>query len=251
MRWLKVGVLAVLMMSLSRTAHAQFEVHDPAIFIQNTIMHALEGDMLGTAKLIDDQIRRAGRRFWLFVNPQKYKLVDVPLWRTRHVAPLVRPAEAFFEAINGGDWMWDGRLVDEAVVPRYLLEGVPMTRDLFEQVANLEADDAALKNAVQQVGILRGNRKEPLRVMTALEADTLDDSGSLAKVSDVLAVGELASLWQKMERGEMLTVLGELLLMDTKRDHDAVATDIRMRMNTQSLDLGAGASNALSRWRLP
>lgn len=248
MRRLRIGVLVVVLTSMSSHAWA-FVVFDPLAFAQNTFIASTAKMLASTSTLIDDQIRRAARRFWIFVDARKYQLLGQPLWRTRRVDPALPQTVAFMDAVNGGDSA--GTLVDQALVPRDAVTGLPMTAALNETLASLDMLDSAIKEAIDQVGRIRGNRKAMLQGVAALETDTLATVDSTTHVADVIAAGTLLGARQGQERAEILTVLNDLLLSETKQQRDVHALDVRMRMERRTVDVADGATTDLTTWRMP
>src|SRR5262245_31457182 len=79
----RILLVAIGIVVLSGTGHAQIAVHDTAVTIRNAITAALREYLLEVQMAQHSQIRRMAQRLSFFTPMTKYSAPDAPRWR-RH-----------------------------------------------------------------------------------------------------------------------------------------------------------------------
>jgi hypothetical protein len=134
-------------------------------------------------------------------------------------------------------------------------------RALRNQYAHVEISDAIAQRAIHQKAAVAGFASTGLELaIEALERDTLEPRTAyhyLTAVLDKLTGSEMIARRQTTAENQVLSHALELLILRTKRDRDAEAAVMAMRL-TAMADRGAagagiiaGSAHALSTWRQP
>ena len=71
-----------LVLVSATTSLAQLVVYDPAVTFRNSATAILKEYLLNVQREQHRQLRRMSRRLSMFTSLDKYRLLDVPRWRT-------------------------------------------------------------------------------------------------------------------------------------------------------------------------
>jgi hypothetical protein len=246
---LRISVFVVVLVGVSSRPAAAFAVYDASAWVEHVLSESIQKLTHTKQMLVDDGLRRAARRGWMFIDTLRYKLVGQPLYRTRRLDIILPGPEAFFDAVNGGDL--DGTMVDRALVPLLQEDRAELPDALRADRATVELADSALKASISFIGADRGNRKELRRAIPEFEADALSSRGSATSVADVALAGRLLLLRQHQQQAGYLATVDDLLLVETKRARDVMARDFLLRSRQGTVTVTDGSTDAFAGWRLP
>jgi hypothetical protein len=249
----------------AQTSSAQLVVYDPAVTLQNAVTAALKEYQLNVQRAQHAQIRRMARRLSAFTSLRKYRLTDVPRWRTHDFEnpDVFLFARDYHAALNYGDasgraFLSVSHPVATATVAVERL-GPAARRALSASLATIELADAAAISATHDTGQLRYNGRRELAAIEALQRDVTDDSSeqSTAAVLDKISGAGLVGARQRQARIQLLTGIVEQLLMDSKRARDSEAASMNMQLvawrgaSAANRAFVVGAGEALRNWRQP
>ena len=260
----RILLVAIGIVVLSGTGHAQIAVHDTAVTIRNAITAALQEYLLEVQTAQHSQLRRMAQRLSFFTPLTKYSAPDAPRWR-RHpggddeggmVSSLLQ------SALDFGDGEGAGYLnVIQSVRPDVgALAALPTNaRSVVDrQLATIDLADAVSVSTINDTGRLRYAGRAELNAIDALEAAVTDGSleQSATAVLDKISGAELVAARQRQARSTLLVALVEQLAVDTKRDRDTYASALNMQLSQWArTGLGDATSSrtgdALRSWRQP
>jgi hypothetical protein len=257
----RLSLTATLVLLItSGTSWAQFVVTDPVTTARNAIIAQLHVDVLAKMVQQRDRLVRMARRLSELVRLDRYRSIDVPLWRI-HDAETRLFANDFHSALNYGDAA--GRAYVSVARARLglpdLVPDGPARRAIEAALATLDAADSTVLTAVHQAGLLRFNGRSEGRAIDALETDVLDPSveqGATAVVGKISGA-HLLETRQKQARLQFLTGVLEQLLLDNKRARDAEVAVMNMQLQRLSAGripgtaITRGAADDLRGWRQP
>ena len=263
MKTLRTAALAALL-SAAGTAptSAQFTVFDAATTARNQTTAALKELLYRLQVQQHDKLLEMARRLSALTNLGKYRLDDVPQWRTHSTSDALF-ALGYLDALTFGDPAGAAynRLVAAVQRSPRLYSLPPSARRLLtSRLANVDLADAAATAGIQASGRSRkdGQRNE-IQAIDALERDVIDPSlaQSTTAVLDKISGAGLIAARQRQERIQLLTSVLEQLLAEGKLTRDAEASALNMQL-TRWRDgraandaFVAGSSDALSTWRQP
>ena len=174
------------MLVSATTSLAQVVVYDPAVTFRNSATAILKEYLLNVQREQHRQLRRMSRRLSMFTSLDKYRLLDVPRWRTHDFEnpDVFLFARDYHAALNYGDS--SGRaflavshpVVDAAAALARLAPA--SRRALVSQLATIDLADAAVIAATHDTGQSRYNGRRELAAIEALQGDVTDDSRSRA-----------------------------------------------------------------------
>jgi hypothetical protein len=206
------------------------------------------------------------QRLSAFTNIVKYVAPDPPLWRTRRIDGALAASDAFMAALNGGDAGGAGyqAVARSSVSARTALAGlgeesIEAQNALRSALATLDIAASVIIAGVDQTGRIRGNRRSEVATIAALESDVIDPNlkQSTTAVLDKVSAAGLIRARQQDTRMELLTVLTEQLLVDSKRDRDTEAATMNMQLGrlmrgrAVAASLLAGSADDFRSWRQP
>jgi len=260
--WLR-GLLAFLLLVASASPSlGQLVVHDAATTARNSTTAALTELLYELQKVQHDRLLEMARRLSALTSLQKYRLVNVPAWRT-HGGANVFFAAPYLDALTLGDPSGAAysRLV-ATLEPSARLEqlSAPARRSVASRLALVDLADAAAIAGIQVSGQLRLNgRQHELQLIEALERDVVDPSPeqSTTAVLDKISGAALVGARQRQARIQLLTEVLEQLLVDNKQVRDAEAAALNMQLvrwrDRRAADdaFVAGTADALRTWRQP
>jgi len=257
-------LVAIGIVVLCGTGHAQIAVHDTAVTLRNAITAALREYLLEVQMAQHSQLRRMAQRLSFFTPLTKYSAPDAPRWR-RH--PGGDDEEGFLSsllqsALDFGDR--EGTGYSNVIQPVYAnvgeLAALPASaRNVVDrQLATIDLADAISVSTINDTGRLRYAGRAELNSIDALEAAVTDGSleQSATAVLDKISGAELVAARQRQARSTLLVALVEQLAVDTKRERDTYASALSMQL-TQWARTGVGAAasartgDALRTWRQP
>lgn len=257
-------VLAVILVMLGGTGHAQVVVHDSSVTIRNAITAALKEYLLEVQMAQHSQLRRMAQRLSFFTPLGKYSAPGAPRWR-RHpgedsegemLSWALQSALDFGDA-DGGSYR---SLVHSVMFDPVRFAALPAgaRRAIERQLATIDLTDAVSVATIDQSGRLRFAGRAELNAIEALDADVTDGSleQSATAVLDKISGATLIAARQRQARGGLLVALVEQLAIDTKRERDTHAAALNMQLS-QWANQGApgaafsGTGDALRTWRQP
>lgn len=260
----RILLIALGLVVLSATGHAQIVVHDSSVTIRNAITAALKEYLLEVQMAQHSQLRRMAQRLSFFRPLAKYSASDAPRWR-RHpggddegemISSLLQSALDFGDA-NGAGYQ---SVVQRVTADPAALAALPAAaRNLVErQLATIELADAASVSTVHDSGRLRFAGRSELKAIEALDADVTDGSleQSATAVLDKISGATLIAARQRQARSELLIDLVEQLAVDTKRERDTHAAGLNMQLSqwvgaAKAAAAFQGTGDALRIWRQP
>ena len=266
MRKMKIVWTAALACLLSAvgtaSVSAQFAVFDAATTARSQTTAALKELLYRLQVQQHDKLLEMARRLSALTNLRKYRLDDVPRWRT-HASSDFLFASGYLDALTFGDPAGAAynRLV-AAIEQSPRLAGLPPSaRRLFmSRLANVDLADAAATAGIHASGQSRlDGRRNELQAIDALERDVIDPSleQSTTAVLGKISGANLIAARQRQERIQLLTSLLEQLLAEGKVTRDAEASALNMQLTRwrdgRAADEAfvAGSADALSTWRQP
>jgi hypothetical protein len=146
-------------------------------------------------------------------------------------------ARAFHAALNYGDGSGAAFLRvsrTRSPVARALLDGFTPSarRAVINQLATLDAADAAPIAGTHQTGALRYNGRRELTAIDVLQRHVVDpsDEQSLAAVLDKISGATLLESRQKQARLQLLAAVTEQMVVENKRARDDDAALMNMQL---------------------
>jgi hypothetical protein len=266
MRKMKIVWTAALACLLSgagtASVSAQFAVFDAATTARNQTTAALKELLYRLQVQQHDKLLDMARRLSALTNLRKYRLDDVPRWRTHGSAGFLF-ASGYLDALTSGDPAGAAynRLV-AAIEQSPRLAGLPLSarRLLMSRLANVDLADAAATAGIHASGQSRlDGRRNEIEAIDALERDVIDPSleQSTTAVLDKISGAAVIGARQRQERIQLLTNVLEQLLAEGKLTRDAEASALNMQLTRwrdgRAADEAfvAGSGDALSTWRQP
>lgn len=254
-----------LVLVSATTSLAQLVVYDPAVTFRNSATAILKEYLLNVQREQHRQLRRMSRRLSMFTSLDKYRLSDVPRWRTHDFEnpEVFLFARDYHAALNYGDS--SGRaflavshpVVDAATAVARL---VPASRRaLVSQLATIDLADAAAIAATHDTGQSRYNGRRELAAIEALQRDVTNGSQeqSATAVLDKISGAGLIGARQRQARIQLLDGIVEQLLVESKRTRDTETAAMNMQLvawrdrAAMNQAFVAGAGDALRTWRQP
>ena len=260
----RILLIALGLVVLSVTGHAQIVVHDSSVTIRNAITAALKEYLLEVQMAQHSQLRRMAQRLSFFTPLAKYSAPDAPRWR-RHpggddesdmVSSLLQSALDFGDSDGAGYQS----VIQNVTADLEALAALPTAaRNLVErQLATIQLADAVSVSTVHDSGRLRFAGRAEMKAIEALDADVTDGSleQSATAVLDKISGATLISARQRQARSELLIDLVEQLAVDTKRDRDMHAAGLNMQLSqwagaAKAAAAFQGTGDALRTWRQP
>lgn len=254
-----------LVLLAASTGNAQLVVYDPAVTLQNALTAALKESQLNVQRAQHEQIRRMARRLSAFASLTRYRLADVPRWRTHDFenADVFLFARDYHAALNYGD-VSGGAFQSvshplASAISAIAGLGPEARRALVAGLATIELSDAAAISATHDTGQLRYNGRRELAAIEALQRDVTNDSDeqSTTAVLEKISGAGLVAARQRQARIQLLTEIVEQLLMDSKRARDTEAASMNMQLRSWrdasvvSRAFSTGAGDAIRTWRQP
>ena len=262
-----VTICAALVLGAGFAA-AQIVVFDPAVTARNAAIATVKEEVLSVLTDQGRKLRRMARRLSALTDLDKYSLTEPPAWRIHWFIDdgTFLYANPYNAALNYGD----GEGTSFADVARWrepvgaalaqLAEEAPDTLAAIEaELATLDIADSTIIAGTDQAGQLRYNGRREDDAIGALDANVIDPSGtqSATAVLDKISGAGLIRARQQQARVHFLSAIVEQLLVDNKRARDAEAAAMNMQLGrlrdgrTAGLDLVAGATDDLRRWKQP
>ena len=260
----RILLVAIGIVVLSGTGHAQIAVHDTAVTIRNAITAALREYLLEVQMAQHSQLRRMAQRLSFFTPLTKYSAPDAPRWR-RHpggddeggmVSSLLQSALDFGDA-EGTGYL---NVVQVVRADAGVFAALPNSaRNVIDrQLATIDLADAVNVSSINDTGRLRFAGRAELNAIDALEAAVTDGAleQSATAVLDKISGAELVAARQRQARSTLLVALVEQLAVDTKRERDTYASALNMQLSqwTRTSAEAAASSrtgDALRTWRQP
>jgi hypothetical protein len=259
----RILVIAIGIVVLSGTGHAQIVVHDSSVTIRNAITAALREYLLEEQMAQHSQLRRMAQRLSFFTSLTKYSAPDAPRWRrhpggeheTGTVSSLLQSALDFGDQEGGYLDVVQGVRADTGV-----LAALPgSARAVIDrQLATIDLADAVNVSTVHDSGRLRYAGRAELSAINALDADVTDGSleQSATAVLDKISGAELIAARQRQARSALLVALVEQLAVETKRERDTYTSALNMQLMQWAKNTGEAAESfrtgdALQTWRQP
>jgi hypothetical protein len=254
-----------LVLVSATTSLAQLVVYDPAVTFRNSATAILKEYLLNVQREQHRQLRRMSRRLSMFTSLDKYRLLDVPRWRTHDFEnpEVFLFARDYHAALNYGDS--SGRaflavshpVVDAATAVARLAPA--SRRALVSQLATIDLADAAAIAATHDTGQSRYNGRRELAAIEALQRDVTDGSQeqSATAVLDKISGAGLIGARQRQARIQLLDGIVEQLLVESKRARDTETAAMNMQLvawrdrTAMNQAFVAGAGDALRTWRQP
>jgi hypothetical protein len=254
-----------LVLVSATTSLAQLVVYDPAVTFRNSATAILKEYLLNVQREQHRQLRRMSRRLSMFTSLDKYRLLDVPRWRTHDFEnpEVFLFARDYHAALNYGDS--SGRaflavshpVVDAAATLARLAPA--SRRALVSQLATIDLADAAAIAATHDTGQSRYNGRRELAAIEALQRDVTNDSQeqSATAVLDKISGAGLIGARQRQARIQLLDGIVEQLLVESKRARDTETAAMNMQLvawrdrAAMNQAFVAGAGDAQGTWRQP
>lgn len=255
----------VLVLVSGLLVHAQVAVSDPAVTLSNRVTAAVKEAVLALQREQHSQLRRMAQRLSMFTNLSKFRVPDVPRWRTHawEDRQAFLFSSAYQAALTYGDAGGAAYLgVSQPVVDAAAALGrlAPIARRaLTAQLATLDLADAAAIAATHDTGLLRYNGRRELSAIDDLERDVTDGTleQSTTAVLDKISGAALIAARQRQARTQLLHGIVEQLLVDAKRARDSETAAMNMQLvawrDRQAVNEAfvSGTGAALRAWRQP
>jgi len=260
--WLRPLLAVLLLVASASPSLGQLVVHDVATTARNSTTAALNELLYQLQKMQHDRILEMARKLSALTSLQKYRLANVPAWRT-HGSTNVLFAGAYLDALTLGDPSGGAysRLVASLEQAARLGQlSASARRSVASRLALVDLADAAAIAGIQASGQLRLNgRQSELQAIEALERDVIDPSldQSTTAVLDKISGATLVGARQRQARIQLLTEVLEQLLVENKQVRDAEAAALNMQLvrwrDHRAADdaFVAGTGDALRTWRQP
>lgn len=226
-----------------------FVVTDAAVTARNAVTAALKNNIVALVERESAQLERMTARLDGSSLGQ-YRLTPTP------TSPVPGASNPFVRAA-WGDEAAPGAYA-EVARPR---DTAPLAVDAVTErgLATLDVADSTLTVGAEQLGAIRRDEPQERAAMERLSATVTDASAgqSATAVLDKITAASAIEARQKQERTQMLTVLAEQLLVDTKRARDTEAATLNMQRNrllradSEDSSLISGAADDLRTWRQP
>lgn len=245
-------------------ASAQVVVYDAAVTYRNSVTAVLKDYLLSVQRQQHSELRRMAQRLSISASLGRYRLLDVPRWRTHDFGDTTFLfARDYHAALNYGDA--SGRAFLDVSHPvqdaAFALTTLPpgARRDLLSRLATLDLSDSAVVTATNDTGQLRYNGRRELAAIEALQRDVTNDSleQSATAVLDKISGAGLIGVRQRQARIQLLDGMVEQLLMESKRARDTETAVMNMQLVSWrqraavNQAFAAGAGDALRSWRQP
>ncbi len=263
MSTLRIAVLTFALLSAAATpAFAQLAVIDAATTARNRTTAALKELLYRLQVQEHDKLIQMARRLSDLTNLSKYRLDDVPRWRTHGSSDFLF-ASGYLDALTFGDPAGAAysRLVAAIERSPRLASLPPSARRLLaSRLANVDLADAASMAGIHASGQSRvDGRRSELQAIDGLQRDVTDPSleQSATAVLDKISGAGLIGARQRQERIQLMTSVLEQLLLDGKLARDAEASALNMQLTrwrdgpAADRAFVAGSGHALSTWRQP
>lgn len=259
-----VILAVVLVLITATTASAQLVVYDPAVTYRNSVTALLKEYLLNVQRQQHSQLRRMAQRLSAFTSLTKYRLLDVPRWRTHAWDEVTFPfGHDYTAALNYGDasglaFLGVTHQLQDAAAALDRLS--PMARrTLLSQLATVSMSDSVAILATHETGQLRFNGRRELAAIEELQRDATNDSldQSTTAVLDRISGAGLIGARQRQARIQILDGFVEQLLMENKRSRDTEAGAMNMQLvawrdrAVTNEAFVAGSGDALRSWRQP
>jgi len=260
--WLRGLFALLLLVAGASPSFGQLVVHDAATTARNRTTAALNELLYQLQKVQHDRILEMARRLSALTSLQRYRLANVPGWRT-HGGANVYFAAPYLDALTLGDASGAAysRLVATLEQSARLEQlSVPARRSVASRLALVDLADATAIAGIQTSGQLRlDGRQNELQAIEGLERDVIDPSPqqSTTAVLDKISGAALIAARQRQARIQLLTEMLEQLLVDNKQVRDAEAAALNMQLvrwrDRRAADdaFVAGTGDALRTWRQP
>ena len=259
----RAAALACLLLAAgTASVSAQFAVFDAATTARNQTTAALKELLYRLQVQQHDKLLEMARRLSALTNLRKYRLDDVPRWRT-HASSDFLFASGYLDALTFGDPTGAAyNRLAAAIEQSPRLAGLPPSarRLLMSRLANVDLADGAATAGIHASGQSRlDGRRNELQAIDALERDVIDPSleQSTTAVLGKISGANLIAARQRQERIQLLTSVLEQLLAEGKVTRDAEASALNMQLTRwrdgRAADEAfvAGSADALSTWRQP
>ena len=266
MRKMKIVRTAALACLLSgagtASVSAQFAVFDAATTARNQTTAALKELLYRLQVQQHDRLLDMARRLSALTNLRKYRLDDVPRWRTHGSSDFLF-ASSYLDALTSGDpagGAYNRLVAAIEQSPRLATVSLSARRLLISRLANVDLADAVATAGIHASGQSRlDGRRNEVQAIDALERDVIDPSleQSTTAVLDKISGAGLIAARQRQERIQLLTSVLEQLLAEGKLTRDAEASALNMQLTRwrdgRAADEAfvAGSAHALSTWRQP
>lgn len=252
----RVGLILVVLLTLARSASAQFSVIDHGNLAQTVL---IAERTLREYELLMQQYETLQRMSRGLGDMRSYRVPSVGT--ARHVPERWQNGGSWLAGLNHGDP--SGVAYQSAVrglqAPEYLLRQLPpdARRAVERAYATVEITDSVAHTAGHQVGVTREYSTRLQRAIDALEGDVIGGPHEMTAVLDKVAAGELIGRRQDMAANQLLAHALEQLLARSKRLRDTEAVTMNMRLGAMRNGRAAGASvvrgagEDLRNWRQP
>ena len=252
----------VVIVSTGTPLSAQWAVYDAATTARNRTTAALKELVYQLQVRQHDKIIEMARRLSALTNLRKYRLDDVPGWRTHGSGDFLF-APGSLDALTFGDASGAAysRLVATLEQSARLAQLPPSARRMMlSRLAAVDLADATGIAGIHASGRSRlDGRRHELQAIDALERDVVDPSQeqSATAVLDKISGASLIGARQRQARIQLLTNVLEQLLLDGKLMRDADAAALNMQLvswrDRRAADdaFVAGSGDALRTWRQP
>jgi hypothetical protein len=260
----KAILVSVLVLVTARTVGEQLTVFDSAVTFRNSVTAAVKEYLLDVQRLQHTRLRRMAQRLSAVTSLTKYRLLDVPRWRTHAWDDVTFPfGYAYTAALNYGDA--SGLAFLDVTHPLQNAATVlsqlppPARRALLSQLATVSLTDSAAIVATHDSGQLRFNGRRELAAIEELQRDATNDAAeqSATAVLEKISGAGLIGARQRQARIQFLDGMVEQLLMENKRARDSEAAVMNMQLvawrdrAAVNEAFVAGAGDALRTWRQP
>ena len=200
----------------------------------------------------------------MFTSLGKYRLFDVPRWRTHAWDEITFPfGHDYTAALNYGDasglaFIGVTHQVQDAATA---LDRLPplARRVLLSHLATISLSDSAAIVATHDTGQLRFNGRRELAAIEELQRDATNgavEQSTTAVLEKISGAGLIAAR-QRQARIQLLDGLVEQLLMESKRARDTEVGALNMQLvawrdrAATNEAFVAGSGDALGSWRQP
>jgi len=258
-------IIGAALCTLSVSAGA-FEVFDPLNTLEHSFLNGWRQSIGGVLTQQLDKVRQMAKRLSAFTSLAKYVAPDAPLWRTYQIDDGLVASDAFMDALNSGDRAGRGyaaiarsRVSVGSALTEFGEVNIAAENALRAALATIDVADSVIVDGTDQAGRIRGNRRNEVETIAALEGDVSNgnEEQSATAVLDKISAAGLIRARQQNTRMELLTALTEQLLVDSKRDRDTEAAAMNMQLGrlnrgrAVAASLLAGAAEEFQSWRQP
>ena len=266
-------VCLVLLLAITPVARAFWGigdiVYDPSVYaqaVQQVLQLEMQYEQLVQHFLIlkgqYEHMRRMAQTVPVNMSA-RYRAMATP-WRGSGASNVYGTTGGWVSAVNSGAGVAEGygKAIEQLAQYGSAFSNVPADQQdrLKTTYATVELTDGANKHTLETLGRLRANSTEVERAIQGLEDDSLSSDPNMnteIAVLNKINAANLVAIRGNQDTNQLLVAMAETQAVDAKRKRDAEArainNHIRFLFEGKAITTAqaAGASTAMSSWRMP